>query len=1189
MYLKSLEIHGFKSFADKTKLEFGPGITCIVGPNGSGKSNICDALRWVLGEQSIKTLRGAKLEDVIFNGSESRKPLGMAAVTLVFDNASGLLPLAFDEVTVSRRVYRSGESEFLINKVPCRLKDIQELFHDTGVGKEAFAIIGQGQIDAILSSRPEERRALFEEAAGIIRYRNRKIEAARKLESTSANLDRLQDLLFEIEQNLPPLKEEAEKARQHLEWSRELEALEISLSCLDLEKMSLERVKVQEQEKELEKRLWELEANHALLTTRWEESKLTKQNLEEQLGKLQEELYRRQKELSQIQGEITIAKDRIVSVQDREVQLHEEQKQNEAKRAQLEEECAKLQQEYDLLLAASTPQEEAVAAGESQLLTYRQELAECRERDNRLKENLFDAEQKVVTLNNKQLELQFELKNLKQQSLKLKENEGTLERHRQELQEQLEANEVKLSEYRERLVQMGQARRENSDTQQKIHQLLGDLTKELQLLSQAKHGISSRIKVLEEMKENLEGYQAGVRNLLRKPVAQGELSILGVVGELLKVPSQYERAVETALGSAVQNLVTETDEDAQAAIQWLKKENAGRATFLPLNTLKPRLLAKEYHPLLGEKGVLGVASDLVEIVPGLEKVLDYLLGNIIVVRDLATGRLLARKSRYSLKIVTLDGDILFPGGSLTGGSHKNVGSGLLGRNREIGEQKNQLRKLEAKERELQQKLREMLEHKADLEKQWQQLGEESSRLEMEIARREGERSRLKGELAQQQKLMEQGRWEEEQLVTEESRWQRQLAEVEQAKAVAVAEREEISRQLGQNKAKGARLEEQIRSLTNRLTEQKVQLAAHREKLRSLESSLSYYRQNHQEALEASERLKRELNQLVERKGLLNQSLAQLEEQEHLLLHECHRMDGRLKNLAVQVQEAQADVIGLERQVGQLAKELKDLKEQHHQVAMQLTRLEVEWDNAVGRLGEKFQLTWEEAKEKQVQLTSRREAENRVRSLRKMIDGLGLVNPNAMTEYQKLEERYRFLKNQQEDLLEAREGLFKIIAEMEKIMGQRFRQTFKEVENAFQEVFAYLFDGGKAALELTDGDNLLECGIEIIAQPPGKKMQHLSLLSGGERALTATALLFALLKVKPSPFCVLDEIEANLDETNVDRVAKYLRQFAQQTQFILVSHRQGTMEAADALYGVTMEESGVSRLVSVRLTPAAEVG
>lgn len=1188
MYLKSLEIHGFKSFADKTKLEFGPGITCIVGPNGSGKSNICDALRWVLGEQSIKSLRGSKLEDVIFNGSEKRKPLGMADVTLVFDNTSGLLPLAFDEVTVSRRVYRSGESEFLINKVPCRLKDIQELFNDTGVGKEAFAIIGQGQVDAILSSRPEERRALFEEAAGIIRYRNRKLEAARKLESTDVNLNRLQDLLFEIEQNLPPLKEEAQKAQQHQQWSRELEALEISLTCLDLEKLSENREKVLVKEQQLEKKIWEQESSHALLTTEWEQGQLAKQQLEERQRKKQEELFRLQKELNKNHSDMTIAKDRVAVIQEREGKLQEEIIHNQAKLLQLEKECCDRQQEYDELVIAGSPQQEALTDGEQKFSAYQQELAQCQEKEEQLKDALFDAEQKLVSLNNKQLELQFELRNIKQQSLRLKENAAENELRRKELQEQLVLNSSELSEHQGRLQQLKQQQKELMERKKELEQQVSSLRSEMEQVSQARHSVSSRIRVLEEMKESLEGYHAGVRNLFRNPVANGELKILGVVGELLKVPSQYERAIETALGNAVQNLVTETDEEAQRAIQWLKKEKAGRATFLPLNTLKPRKLGKEYQPLLGEDGVLGLASELVQIVPGLEIVLDYLLGTIVVVKDLPVGRAVARKSRYSLKVVTLDGDVLFPGGSLTGGSRQSMGTGLLGRNREIGEQKNKLNKLEAKQAELQQLLRDREQQQKDLEIEWQQLQEETGKLALVIESREAERQRLEQDLLNQDKITELGLWEEEQLQVQEADLQLQLDEVEKQRTAAAVHKEKLRQELQQNHAREELLNQKVRSLNDRLTEQKVLLASQREKLKSLESALAYARQTRQEALDALEQMEQELAQLAGQKASLSLTLAQLEEQELQLVSECQQLENEQKHLEAELVEAQTGLRSLDAGLGRLSKELKELKEEHHQVAMQLTRLEVEWDNAVSRLQEKFQLTWEEAKARQLELISRREAENRVRTLKKEIDALGLVNPNATVEYERLEERYRFLKTQQEDLLEARKGLFKIIDEMEKIMGRRFKETFEEVEIAFQDVFTYLFDGGKATLQLTDADNLLESGIDIIAQPPGKKMQNLSLLSGGERALTATALLFALLKVKPSPFCVLDEIESNLDDVNVERVAQFIREFTEQTQFIVVSHRQGTMEAADALYGVTMEEKGVSRLISVKLTPTGEV-
>lgn len=1188
MYLKSLEIQGFKSFADKTKLEFGPGITCIVGPNGSGKSNICDAIRWVLGEQSLKTLRGSKLEDIIFSGSEGRRPLGMASVTLVFDNSSGLLPLEFNEVTVSRRVYRSGDSEFHINKTPCRLKDIQELFHDTGLGKEAFAIIGQGQIDAILSSRPEERRSLFEEAAGIVRYRNRKIEATKKLEHTSANLDRLQDLLFELEQNLVPLKEEARKAKKYQELSRELETLEISLSCLDIERIAGTRQKVAEQKSQLEKILWEKESQHGLLTTRLEEMALEHQKLKEHEQGQQSQLYRLEQELNNNQGQMVLAQDRITSIAERQETIQKEKEQNKSKLDQLRTEYEKQKQLFDTLTGTFETKKKTLAEREQELSVHQKNLTLCQEQAGKLKNDLFDMEQHLISCSNSCLEIQYELKNLKLQEQKLSETETAFRLRKEELQNNLATIAKELTHNQEQLDHHQGHYRQVINQKAETERRITILQEQLKQLGQQKQAALSRYKVLEEMKENLEGYHAGIRNLLKVGSKTGNFRVIGVVGELLDVPSPYEKAVENALGGAIQYLVTATDREAQKAIDWLKQEKAGRATFLPLNTLQPRRFPREFAALLTEKGVLGLASELVKISPGQEIVLDYLLGNVLVAKDLKVALSIAKKSGFAVKIVTLEGEVIFPGGSLTGGSYRNRGTGFLSRSREMAQEKQKLINLEEQEQTLLEKLNQENLMLNQLKQEEEQLRDRQNQIELEIKNLEREQDRLLQDLSKEERDLQQGCWEKEQLHTTQQALQEKLALMEQEQEKSRQQKEELLRKIEESALKEASLLETIEHLSSLVTEDKIELASLKEQLRSVEISLKHFGGNYQDLVQKDQELKEELGQLNQRKEALLTSLSQLKEQEIRLQHEWSELQTSRQSLAAHIQETAEQLRELQQETGQLAKELKELKEQHHQLEMQKTRLDVEWDNAMSRLNEKFRLTWEQVQERRVSLPSRGQAENKIKNLRKEIEALGLVNPNALAEYQRVQDRYNFLVSQQKDLLQARDGLYQVIDEMEKIMSLRFKETFQAVEKAFQETFAYLFDGGKATIELTSPDNILESGIEIIAQPPGKKMQNLSLLSGGERALTATALLFALLTVKPSPFCVLDEIEANLDEANVDRFASYLRKFADKTQFILISHRQGTMEAADVLYGVTMEKSGVSRIVSVKLANAGEV-
>lgn len=1189
MFLKSIEIQGFKSFADKVRLEFGPGITCIVGPNGSGKSNICDAIRWVLGEQSLKALRGSKWEDIIFSGSEGRKPLGMASVTLVFDNSTGLLPLDFSEVTVSRRVYRSGESEFYINRVPCRLKDIHELFHDTGLGKEAFAIIGQGQVDAILSSRPEERRALFEEAAGIVRYRNRKAEATKKLEHTSANLDRLQDLLFELEQNLIPLEEEACKAQRYQALSEELAALEISLSCLDMERIAGARQKVGEEKAALEQALWQKETDYSLLAGRLEELALAQQKLKEQEQARQGDLFRLEQELQHTQGQMVLTQDRLASLKERQESIRQERQRNLAKLEQLELEYREYKKQLDTLAGSYEVQKGQLAGREEQLDACQQDLARCQTTAAQLKNDLFDIEQHLLSCQNSCLEIQYELKNLNHQEQKLAHSEIAFERQQKELQETIAVISNKIAAGKEQLEAHRERYRQVLTGQGETQRYIAGIQEQLKQLDRKMHATLSRCKVLEEMKENLEGYHGGIRNLLKVGMKTGAFKLAGVVGELLEVPPAYEKAIETALGGAIQYLVAETDEEARKAIDWLKRERAGRATFLPLNTLQPRKFPQGFLPLLTGAGVIGLASELVKIAPGQEPVLEYLLGNVVVVKDLSVALSIARKSGYAVKVVTLDGEVVYPGGSLTGGSYKTRETGLLGRSREIAEQKKILGDLKAQEEEWLAKLHQAETQRERLQHEEEELRARQSQLELEILNLEREQERLRQDLAQEEQAWQHRAWEREQLQAAQRSLLEKLAGLEQDREQTGRRKDELLRLLEETTRKEASLQETIKQLSQTVTEDKIRLAALKEQLKSLENSINHYEGNYRELQQKDQALADELGQLEQKAEGLMASLAALKEQEIKLQHEWRELEKSRQSLTVHGQEVHQELQELQKETGRLARELKELKERQHQLEVQQTRLDVEWDNAVLRLKEKFQLTWEQAQAQRVPLPSRGQAETRIKSLKKEIEALGLVNPNALAEYRRMKDRYDFLTLQQKDLLKARDGLFQVIQEMEKIMSLRFKETLRAVEQAFQETFAYFFGGGKATLALTVPDNLLESGIEIVVQPPGKKMQNLSLLSGGERALTATALLFALLMVKPSPLCVLDEIDANLDEANVDRFAGYLRKFIDKTQFILISHRQGTMESADALYGVTMEKSGVSRLVSVKLAPAGEVG
>ncbi|MFA5537112.1 MAG: chromosome segregation protein SMC [Bacillota bacterium] len=1188
MYLKSLEIHGFKSFADKTVMEFEPGITCIVGPNGSGKSNVCDAIRWVLGEQNIRTLRGVKLEDIIFSGSENRRPLGMANVSLLFDNTSGVLPLEFNEVSIGRRVYRSGESEFLINKAPCRLKDIQELFHDTGVGKEAFAIIGQGQVDAILSSRPEERRSLFEEAAGIVRYRNRKTDATRKLEATQVNLDRLQDLLYELGQNLDPLKEEAERTKLYGTLVEELQKLELSLICLDLTKMETQQQNIFNKEKELADSLLEKESKLSLVRAKWSEVQFVKEKVEEQERQCQQQIFSLQGEIQKNESETRLLNDRIDTIAERSGAIIKEIETYRNKIKELEESYGGEQKQLENLVAINYPLEEQVRSNEEKLANYQLETEELQKKGEHLKNLLFDLEQGLASFRNQQVEMQFELKSLARQKADLERVKKEHQAHKDKLvteltgieREQLDNSSLK-EKYRQEYDQKEAAKELAVEQLKKLEQEKGEIQKKC-------YAALSKLKVLQEMREEFEGYQFGVSSLLKNAKNSEAIKIIGVVGEMLKVPGQYEKAIEMALGSALQFLVVENEEYAKRAIEWLKAQKAGRATFLPLPSLQPRKLSKEMYSLLGQPGVLGLGTDLVGIEDNMQKVLDYLLGSIVVVTDLAAGAALAKQSKFTLKIVTLDGDIFFPGGSLTGGSSKRSANNILGRTREIKEEKKKLQSLEEQEKSISEKILLLKEKFKFLEADQEKIKTELYALDLLLQNQKLMKEKIMEDLSKEKNLLGYRLLEAKQSSAREKVIQSEILELGNLYRQEEAKKENIAKQINYYKEGREAVTGKIIDLENQLLQEKIKLASQQEKQKSLENFLVYYNQNKVDLVNNLARLEGELKELEARKIAIVNELSALKKTEVLLLEKERKMVKTKRQLEAEKAAALAKFQTLEQELKNGESNLEAVRKEHYQFDMQKTRFELEFSNGLEKLWEKFQLTLEQAKEKIEPITSRRSASERVRELKGQIADLGTINPLAIEEFKRQQERFQFLSLQQQDLLKAKDGLYQIIAEMDKIMKQRFLETFKQVEVAFQEVFAYLFEGGKTSLELTDKEAVLESGIEIIAQPPGKKMQNLSLLSGGERALTAIALLFALLKIKPSPFCVLDEIDANLDETNVDRFANYLKEFVTETQFILISHRQGTMEIADALYGVTMEELGISRLLSVKMNPSKEV-
>jgi len=1180
MYLKRIELSGFKSFADRTELEFGQGITAVVGPNGSGKSNISDAIRWVLGEQSAKSLRGGKMEDIIFAGSDGRKPVNVAEVSLTLDNGDQELPLDYSEVTVTRRVHRSGESEYFINKQACRLKDITELFMDTGIGKEAYSIIGQGRIEEILSTKSEDRRGIFEEASGIVKYKTRKKEAQKKLEETEHNLLRIRDLIAELEDSLEPLRLQSEKAQEYKRLKEELKQGEVALYVHQISRLYETWQKENERRNELEARRDELRAVLSVHDAELEKLRLDVRKIEDEMEELQRELLRLSEETEKCEGHGEVLKERERHLQQNRARLEqaiaalEERRRNEA--ADVEALKGQVREAAERVRAL----EAALAEEESRMTEVSARSAA--DEEERLKGDLLELLNRIAQHRNEMRYVEQQAEAAARRAAKLDEESGHLQAERQRLAEEA----ATLAAERDRIAQaLEKARNEAVRAAERIRhsqEALSELEALRRKWQQRLDAVVSRRDTLQEMKDDYDGFAHGVRAVLK---AKGKTlhGVHGAVAELVTVPAKYEIAIETAMGGALQHIVVDDEARAREAIAYLKQRQQGRATFLPLDVIRGRSIPEsERRQMEAEAGFVGVAVDLVEFAPRYREIMHSLLGAVVVAETLEKANRIAARGQYRYRVVTLDGDVVNPGGSMTGGSLQKKTSSLLGRQRQIDELG---KEIEAARGQL-----EAAAAQADEQKRLIQA--ETERLES--LRAEGERLRL--EEQQTLSALSVNESAVRALDEQEAVVRAERADAEQELAQMSARKEEITAALAQLAADETNVRESIRQaeesrkalesekdrLHEELTRRKVEAAsaaselqALQDRLRRAESGLDLLTQEWQaqqdQLRQVIEELETNRKESVLQVELMNSLRLQKQQcAETLEIKRAERAD-RLRHI-----EAEESKTKEERD------QLRETEEQLRAAEVRVNRLDVELEGLLRKLGEEYELSFELAKERYPEPEDVLGTEQRVRDLKRRIAALGEVNLGAIEEYRRISERYEFLSRQRDDLSEAKKTLDQVIEDMNAEMSRRFTSTFAEIRKHFTLVFSRLFGGGRADLTLTEPDQPLESGIDIAAQPPGKKLQNLSLLSGGERALTAIALLFAILHVKPVPFCVLDEVEAALDEANVTRFAEYLREFSQTTQFIVVTHRKGTMEEADVLYGVTMEEGGVSKLVSVRL-------
>ena len=1164
MYLKRLDLQGFKSFPEKVKLEFNPGVTAVVGPNGSGKSNVSDAVRWVLGEQRARSLRGDKMEDIIFAGTENRKPLGFAEVSILIDNQDGRLPLAYSEVQVTRRVFRSGESEYRINGTACRLKDIQELFMDTGVGREGYSIIGQGRIDEILSAKGEERRRIFEEAAGIVKYKTRKNEAVNKLEKEQQNLLRVDDIISELEVQVEPLEKQSEKAREYLRLKERLKQAEMTAFCRDAARIAKETEMLLQAEQtaaeQLAQSLAESDREKTQAASFREKNEELDALLQQQNGKMTE----LRAELEKTEGEI---------------RLREEQRANdEANRSRIAGEMAEKAKKQTENEAEQELCRSKMAGLKLEMDARQEELDALQEEYASLSTVLSQDETKVESFKDEifeQIRIGTEAK-------------GEISK-REAMQEQFLARKAQLLGEKEhtesRLHQFAVHLQELTALEQdKVHAQQEKQKAETSLSVQERRGseLQSRLTLLFEMEREHEGYYNSVKSLLNLPDAQ-ERGICGAVGQLLKVEETYETAIEAALGGALQNIVTETEEDARDAIGYLKRRNLGRATFLPVTAIKGRPLEGR-QAILAEVGVIGTAYELVSFEEKFRQLAMYLLGRILVVENLDRAVQLAKKYRHQYKLVTLEGDILNPGGAMTGGSQQKKALHVFGRSREI-------RSLQEALQTANRTIAEMRDRLALANEDLQEIEQETVEKKMELQRvmvtqssDSGEKEKTlaeKQEAAEKLSLLE---LEEKQLTEQTENAEKEIAALRERAASSETAMEAANAQLTafQDSLTGGKEEKDM--LMEEITQKKIALSSIGQNVYSMEEKLLRL-QEEQKALRTEQKKAEEQAALYEKNtGLRLEQQETLQQRAAELEQQAETLQSRLNETAAEKQETAEKAAKAEETAAEWKETANKLENEQLRILAKKEKLEEEKQRITAQMWEEYEMTLRMAQEYTAGLPQEQERLS-VKEWKGKIRALGDVNVGAIEQHKEVKERFEFLTAQREDILAAEEKLRQIIEELSILMEQQFREQFKVISENFSEVFREMFGGGRAQLRLTDAAHVLESPIEIVAQPPGKNLQNMQLLSGGERALTAIAILFSILKMKPSPFCILDEIEAALDDANVSRYAQYLKKFAEETQFIVITHRKGTMEHADVLYGVTMQEKGISKLISVDFSEA----
>lgn len=1179
MFLNKIKIKGFKSFAKSTTIDFDSPLTAIVGPNGSGKSNIVDAVRWVLGEQSAKTLRGSRMADVIFAGSEDRKSLNKASVTLYLNNEKRTFPIEKDELRIRRKVNSSGESDYILNGSVCRLKDIQELLLDTGLGNDTYSIIGQGKIDSIIKSKPEKLRELFEEAAGISKHKARKEEAEKRLEKTNKSLQRIEDLIIELDKQVKPLKKSAEKAKKYKRIYGELKKLETGylMTKWDQQKNKLEESKSKKDE--LETSISSKENEHKRISVLLAEKKEIVEKKQEKYEEKKEKYHKTKAKIEEVNNNLKIIEERKKNLQrekkseqDMLVELKFDRKKLKEKEEKLAQKVDRLSREYNQFKLEVDKKEK--------------DFVEKREEIEFSKEKIASIRSSVLDENGEIRDLDLENEKLKEKINSLENNLSDQREKKDKLKEEMERLNKKRAELEEKKERLIQKRSKKDKYIEKLEFKKDEFAEKLNKLTedynQIKNEITSKkstLEFLQGMEENYKGYYQGVKNILKK---KKEISgIRGVVADLIDVEKKYEKAIETALGAKLQNIIVEDDSTAKKCIDYLKRNNKGRATFLPLNMVQGNkfYISDEIRNM---KGFLGFGVELVSYNLELKEAIENLLGRVIISDNMDQAVKISKKMNSRLRIVTLSGDTIYPGGAMSGGSSANKKNGLLGRTRKI-------ERLEEETNKLKDRLGQLSDKGIKVKDKYGKTADELDKERENLHGLELKISELENKLESNKEFVEKEKEEKENLREKIEENRVEISRLKDKKEKVKEDLDLINdgnfenqNLLNEKEKELENMEKKMENIRDQLTEKKVRLAeieqnkeAAVDERKELKERLVGLKEKKSKSNEKIEKISSQFDQLTEKKEELQKKNSEFTRKAEIL-------DEKYKNIGEEIDQKKELIRDWEEKIKNLQKDLNEKKDKSHKLDLKINRLQNRLDRISERLEDEYGLNPYENCDVSMNIDELSQAKKKISELKKSIKKLKPVNLAAVQEYKELKDRLDYLTDQSADLKKAKSSIIEVITDIEETMGQLFYDTYLEVKDRFENIFDKLFDGGMAELTLNKPDNLLETGVEINAQPPGKKLKKLSLMSGGERALTAIALVFAFLRVNPSPFYILDEIDAPLDDANVVRFAKYLQEYSSIAQFVLVTHSKQMMTEVDTIYGVTMEESGISKLISLRL-------